>query len=147
MKIAIANDHRGVNIKKMITDMLHYWGHEVTNFGTDDDEPVDYPDYAAAVARSVANGQAERGILICGTGVGMCIVANKYAGVRAVVVSNEGLAKVSREHNDTNVLCLSANTYQIDKVVSVWLLGEFEGGRHAERIEKIKQIEDSCRAN
>jgi ribose 5-phosphate isomerase B len=116
----------------------------VFDFGTDDSGPVDYPDVAAAVAGRVSRGEVERGILICGSGLGMCIVANKFPGVRAAPCHDDLTAEMSRRHNDLNVLCLSGDILGerlVDRLVTIWLNTEFEGGRHARRVQKIADLE------
>ena len=128
------------------SDLLERQGHQVEDLGTNSAEGVDYPDYAAAVASRVSQGEAERGILICGTGSGMCIAANKFRGVRAVNCQDELTAQMSRRHNDANVLCLPADFLgekPIDTLVTSWLNTAFEGGRHARRVEKIAEL-DHC---
>jgi ribose 5-phosphate isomerase B len=146
MKIAIGSDHRGYDAKRRVVLSLQNMGHEVLDKGTDSSASVDYPDYAFLVAQAVSGQQADRGILICGTGIGMCIAANKVAGVRAAPCHDTITAEMSRRHNDANVLCLSADLLSeelIDRMVKIWLETEFEGGRHARRVEKIRGIEDS----
>jgi ribose 5-phosphate isomerase B len=145
MRIAIGSDHRGFAVKQRLTAALRSLGHEVQDFGPAGDSGVDYPDYAFPVAQAVAAGQADRGILICGTGIGMCIAANKAPGVRAAPCHDVITAELSRRHNDANVLCLSADMLSeelIDRMVRVWLETGFEGGRHARRVEKIAQFEE-----
>lgn len=142
MRIAVGSDHRGIHIRKMVAEDLAHWGHDVIDVGSYENEPVDYPDYAALVGEKIAKGEVDRGVLICQTGIGMCIVANKFPGVRAAVIGSDGLAKVTRAHNDINVLCLSVNTPQADRIVSTWLTTEFEGEQHAVRLAKIRHIED-----
>jgi ribose 5-phosphate isomerase B len=148
MRIAIGSDHRGYEPKGQLAAMLRELGHHVIDVGTYTAESCDYPDFAAAVGRHVAGGQAERGLLICGTAIGMCIAANKIPGVRAGVCNDEFTAEMSRRHNDLNVLCLSEGMpagQDIERLLQVWLNTEFEGGRHARRVEKIKQLErESC---
>jgi ribose 5-phosphate isomerase B len=144
MRIAIGCDHRGFSIRGKLVELLHRLGHDVTDLGTHSEDPVDYPDIAAAVARLVNQGAVERGILICGTGLGMCIAANKVPGVRAAPCHDDLTAEMSRRHNDLNVLCLSADMLGerlIDRMVEIWLNTPFEGGRHARRVEKIAQLE------
>lgn len=144
MKIAIGSDHRGYATKTRLLTLLKDWGHTLVDFGTDSTDSVDYPDYAAKVAQAVANHEVERGILICGTGIGMCITANKFAGARACTCHDEMTARLSRQHNDANILCLSADLLServTNALVEVWLKTEFEAGRHARRIDKITQIE------
>jgi len=144
MKIAIGSDHRGFDVKRRLAALLEKLGHEVLDMGPPGRESVDYPDYAFSVALAVGEGRAERGILICGTGIGMCIAANKVRGVRAAPCHDSITAEMSRRHNDANVLCLSADLLGeglIDRMVRTWLETEFEGGRHARRVEKIAQFE------
>jgi ribose 5-phosphate isomerase B len=144
MRVAIGSDHRGVEVRKKIHELLARLGHQVDDEGTFSCESVDYPDIAAAVARKVSQSQADRGILICGTGIGMAIAANKLPGVRAAPVHDDLTAEMSRRHNDTNVLCLSADMLGerlIDRMVETWLKTEFEGGRHARRVDKIRALE------
>jgi ribose 5-phosphate isomerase B len=146
MKIAVASDHRGIDMKIRIIDMIRSHGHEAQDFGPNSPESVDYPDYASKVSGAVSQQQIDRGILICGTGIGMCIVANKYDGVRAAPVHDELTAELSRRHNDANVLCLSADLIgeqALERIMSIWLKTEFEGGRHARRLEKVREIEAS----
>ena len=144
MKIAVASDHRGVDVKSRILEIVRGLGHEALNYGTDGDESVDYPDFASKVSSDVSSGEVDRGILICGTGIGMCIVANKFAGVRAAPVHDSLTAQLSRQHNDANVLCLSADLISeagLDRLIDIWIKTDFEGGRHARRIDKIRDIE------
>jgi ribose 5-phosphate isomerase B len=148
MKIAIASDHRGYAIKGKILALIAELGHETCDLGTDSSESVDYPDFAVKVARVVSEKGADRGILICGTGMGMCITANKFPGVRACTCHDDLTAEMSRRHNDANVLCLSADLLGdrlVNRMVELWLKTEFEAGRHARRIEKIRQIENQVR--
>src|SRR5438067_6020476 len=144
MKIVVGSDHRGFEAKQRLAESLRRQGHEVLDVGTQGRDSVDYPDYAFEVARAVGEGRAERGILICGTGVGMTIAANKVAGVRAAPCHDSITAEMSRRHNDANVLCLSADLLGedlIDRMVRIWLATDFEGGRHARRVEKLMRIE------
>jgi len=144
MHIAVGSDHRGYAIRAKVIDLLKRLGHEVVDVGTDSGEPVDYPDIAAMVARKVSRQEVERGILVCGTGLGMCIAANKFAGVRAAPCHDDLTAEMSRRHNDLNVLCLSADLLGerlIDRMVERWLSTPFEGGRHARRIGEITALE------
>jgi ribose 5-phosphate isomerase B len=144
MKIAIASDHRGFDVKGKILSLIKDLGHEGIDFGPNCAESVDYPDYAAKVARAVSHGEVDRGILICGTGIGMCIAANKYHGVRAAACHDDLTAEMSRLHNDANVLCLSADLLGdrlVNRMVEIWLTTQFEGGRHARRVGKIAEIE------
>ena len=147
MKIAIGADHRGTEALTRLADQLKRDGHEVELFGAVDGEPCDYPEPAKHVAQRISSGDAERGILVCGTGIGMSIAANKVPGVRAALAHDEFTAELSRSHNDANVLCLSADllgSRLIDKIVGTWLRTEFEGGRHARRVDKITDIEREC---
>ena len=144
MRIAVGSDHRGYDLRPQVIELLQRLGHEVDDVGTFSTEAVDYPDIAALVSDKVGHGQAERGILICGTGLGMCIAANKFAGVRAVPCHDDLTAEMSRRHNDSNILCLSADLLGerlIDRMVELWLSTPFEGGRHAERLRKIAAME------
>jgi len=144
MKIAIANDHAGVDYKNQIVKMLTELGHEVFNFGTDEKISCDYPDYAEKVARAVIDGKAERGILVCGTGIGMSIAANKFKGIRASLCADEFSAEMTRLHNDSNVLCLGARTLGIEvalRIVKKYIsTTEFLGGNHARRISKFNDV-------
>ena len=144
MRIVVGMDHRGFPIRARIIDLLRRSGHEVEDVGTYTGEAVDYPDIAAQVARKVSHGEADRGILICGTGLGMCITANKFPGVRATPCHDEFSAEVSRRHNDANILCLSADLLGeqlVDRMIEIWLSADFEGGRHARRLAKICNLE------
>jgi ribose 5-phosphate isomerase B len=144
MKIAIGCDHRGFEVKTKLMELVAKLGHEVTDSGAFSGDSCDYPDVAADVARKVSTGEVERGILICGSGIGMCIAANKIPGVRAAPCHDDLTAEMSRRHNDLNVLCLSADMLGerlIDRLVEVWLNTPFEGGRHSRRIEKITELE------
>ena len=144
MRIAVGSDHRGVVMREKIVQLLGNLGQEVVDVGTYEDKSVDYPDVAAVVARKVSKNEVDRGILICGTGLGMAIVANKFPGVRAAPCHDAVTAEVSRRHNDLNVLCLSGDILGervIDRLVETWLNTEFEGGRHQRRVEKVKAIE------
>ena len=144
MRIAIGSDHRGCAVKAKIVELVRRLGHDVSDEGSHGSESVDYPDIAAIVGRKVNVGEVERGILICGTGIGMCIAANKFPGVRAAPCHDDLTAELSRRHNDLNVLCLSADLLGeklIDRMVEIWLNTPFEAGRHARRIEKISGLE------
>ena len=145
MKIRIGNDHAAVEMKWVIKDYLESLGHEVVNYGTDTTESCDYPIYGEKVGRAVVSGEVERGILICGTGVGISLAANKVKGVRAVVCSEPFSAKLSRMHNNTNILAFGARvvgTELAKMIVDEWLAAEFEGGRHQRRVDLISQIEE-----
>lgn len=144
MKIAVAADHAGYELKQEVADSLRGGGHEVTDLGTGSADSVDYPAYAVEVANAVSLKQVDRGILFCGTGLGMCIAANKVAGVRAVGPCDITQAEMSRRHNDANVLCLGQRSLSRDDVfaiVGVWLDTPFEGGRHSRRLEMIAELE------
>jgi ribose 5-phosphate isomerase B len=144
MKIVVGNDHRGVAVKQRILGLLAELGHEVVDHGTNGPNSTDYPDSAILVAEAIGGSRADRGVLICATGHGMCITANKVVGVRAVNCRDMIDAEFSRRHNDANVLCLSADLIGeelIDRIVRVWLTTEFEGGRHARRVDKISAYE------
>jgi len=144
MRIAIGSDHRGYHLKQQLVSLLQAKGHEVDDLGTDGSESVDYPDFATLVARKVSQEEVERGVLICGTGIGMAIAANKFPGVRAAACTDEITAEISRRHNNLNVLCLSADMLSprsVERMVDIWLETEFEAGRHSRRIDKIQQIE------
>jgi ribose 5-phosphate isomerase B len=145
MKIAIGSDHAGFDSKEEIKKVIKALGHPVEDLGTSSEASCDYPDFAEKVARAVASGEADRGVLICGTGIGMSIAANKVAGIRAAVVSDEKTAELSRRHNDANVFCAGARIMPVVKIaecLKVWLQTPFEGGRHANRIAKIRAIEE-----
>jgi ribose 5-phosphate isomerase B len=139
-----------VKLKEELLPVLQSLGHEVADEGICGSDSVDYPDLAALVARKVSQGQAERGLLLCGTGIGMAIAANKFSGVRAAVVDDEQTARISRQHNDLNVLCLSGDAVsgqQAQNILRAWLETPFEGGRHARRLEKIAQLErEGCQS-
>lgn len=144
MKIAISADHRGSGAARQLADRLRSNGHEVVVVGDLSGEAVDYPVPAARVGVAVRDGVAERGLLICGTGIGMCIAANKVRGVRAALAHDELSAQISRTHNDANVLCLSADLLGqrlIEKISDVWLNTAFLGGRHERRLKEIDAIE------
>jgi ribose 5-phosphate isomerase B len=146
MRIAIGSDHRGFEAKRRIKTLLQGMGHEVVDVGTQSRDSVDYPDMAFEVARAVGEGTADRGVLICGTGIGMAIAANKVRGVRAAPCHDSITAEMSRRHNDANVLCLSADLLGeelIERMVRIWLETAFEGGRHARRVEKITRFENT----
>ena len=144
MKIAIGNDHAGYELKRKVKERLTGLGHEVIDLGTDGLERVDYPRYARKVGKAVASGEAERGIVLCGTGMGVCMAANKIRGVRATLPYNDETARLFRMHNDSNILCMGGRTFkEADSlsILDIWLETEFEGGRHAGRIDKIEPEE------
>jgi ribose 5-phosphate isomerase B len=144
MKIAIGADHAGFALKERLRERLAGEGHDVIDFGTTTAEPCDYPDFAQPVARDVARGRADRGILVCGTGIGMAMAANKIAGVRAAPAQSEDAVRLTREHNDANILTLGARYLDPDRaaaLIEIFLSTEFTGGRHARRVAKIAQLE------
>lgn len=146
MKLAIGNDHAAYGFKLEILKYLDELGVEYEDFGTHSSERADYPVYAEIVAKKVAAGEYERGMLFCGTGVGISISANKVKGIRAVVCSEPFSAKLSRQHNNSNILCMGARVVGPDlakMIVEEWLNAEFEGGRHAKRVDLISKIEES----
>ncbi|XEC95306.1 ribose 5-phosphate isomerase B [Paenibacillus tarimensis] len=146
MKIAIGADHAGYRLKDVIVPFIESLGHEVEDFGCDCSQSVDYPDYAIPVCERVADGKADRGILICGTGIGMSIAANKIPGIRCALVHDLFSAKATREHNDTNVLALGERVIGpgvAQEIIQIWLETPFSGGeRHIGRVNKVKQLED-----
>jgi ribose 5-phosphate isomerase B len=144
MKIAIAADHAGFEEKEKIKSTLDDLGVQYEDLGTNSTESVDYPDYAKKVGEAVANGDVDQGLLVCGSGTGMAIAANKVPGVRAAVAWNEEIAHLAREHNDANVLSLSAryiSPEENDKIVRAWFGAHFDAGRHERRVNKINAIE------
>jgi len=144
MKIAIACDHRGFAVKQRIVAQVADRGHEVVDFGAESSKPCDYPDLAFPAAKAVAGGQADRGILIDGSGIGMSICANKVPGIRAAICHDELTAEISRRHNDANILCFAADLLGdelIRRIVDAWLLTPFEQGRHSRRLEKLAEAE------
>ena len=145
MRIAVGSDHAGFNLKNQVIDYLNKLGHEVQDFGTYKNESCDYPDYAYAAALAVSNGEADRAIVICYTGIGVSIVANKVKGIRCSLVGSVEDAVLTREHNDSNCLALSAKNTPfplVKEIVDAWLATEFVGGRHLNRVNKIKVIEE-----
>lgn len=145
MKIGIGNDHSAVEMKMEIVKYLESMGHEVVNYGTDTIESCDYPAYGEKVARAVAAKEVEFGILICGTGLGISLAANKVKGIRAVVCSEPCTARLSREHNNANVLAFGARIVGLElakMIVKTWLEAEFDGGRHQRRVDMIMDIEN-----
>ncbi|MBP7868864.1 MAG: putative sugar phosphate isomerase YwlF [Firmicutes bacterium ADurb.BinA052] len=144
MRIAVGSDHAGYDAKQEVLQMLKDHGHEARDMGAYSCESVDYPDIAVAVSECVARGEADRGILVCGTGIGMSITANKVRGVRAALCHDEFTARAAREHNDANVLAVGARTtavHAILRIVDIFLAAQFAGGRHAERVQKIAECE------
>ena len=149
MRIAVGTDHRGFEIHSKVVELVKRLGHEVVDAGTFSPDAVDYPDIAATVAWQVSRAEVDRGILVCGTGLGMCIAANKVPGVRAAPCHDDITAEMSRRHNDSNVLCLSADLLGerlIDRMIELWLVTPFEGGRHARRVDKITALERQVEA-
>lgn len=147
MKIAIANDHRGVKAVEQVKAIIAQLNHECVDFSHNTEQPIDYPDAAYRAASTVSKGQADRAILICSTGIGMSIAANKIKGIKAALCYDEFTARVSRDHNDANVLCLSGDflgTTVVRKMVETWLSTDFGGGRHERRVNKIKAIEEGA---
>jgi len=144
MLVALASDHGGFQLKEKIKQKLIQQGHDIKDFGTDSEESCDYPDYAYPAAVAVANNECERGIVCCGTGIGVSIVANKVDGIRCALVHDVYSAKMTREHNDSNMLALGARVIEGKlalEIVEVWMNTKFVGGRHITRIDKIRQIE------
>ena len=144
MKIALASDHAGYSEKEKLKPLLQELGIDFSDLGTISEQSVDYPDYAAKVAEQVAHGDVEQGLLVCASGTGMAISANKVPGVRAAVGWSEETARLARQHNDANVLAIGALTtpqQDIPKIVRAWFATAFEGGRHAARVEKISEVE------
>jgi ribose 5-phosphate isomerase B len=145
MKISVGTDHRGLEQKQMVSTIAEQLGHEVVDHGANSTDSCDYPDIAKVLGESVASGSTDLGILICGTGIGMSIAANKIKGIRAAVCNNTHQARLSREHNDANVLCIPGDSFEesaVREMVSAWLEAEFEGGRHARRVDKVKEMEE-----
>jgi ribose 5-phosphate isomerase B len=146
MKIALGADHAGYLLKDRIRQYVVECGHQVIDEGTNSSDSVDYPDFAVKVAQDVAAGRADRGILVCGSGIGMAITANKVPGIRAANIGSEYEAQMSREHNDLNVLTLGARVLDeadAKQIVQIWLETPFSGGRHSGRLEKIHDIEQA----
>ncbi len=145
MRIAFGSDHRGFKLKNILINYLESKGHKIIDFGTFSKDSCDYPDYIYPAAVAVANKKADKAIVICFTGVGSCILANKIKGIRAALVYNIKSAKFSRRHNDSNVLVLAADLFKPDyaqKLVLSWLKESFEGGRHSRRLRKIRKVEE-----
>jgi ribose 5-phosphate isomerase B len=144
MKIALAADHAGFGFKEKLVGELRRWGHEPVDYGTHSTESCDYPDFAIPAVQSVSEGKAERGILVCTNGIGMCMVANRIPGVRGALVYSARTAAMTRAHHDSNVLCLGAGEFPAEALlewVRIWLDTPFEGGRHERRVGKIKALE------
>jgi ribose 5-phosphate isomerase B len=144
MRIAVASDHAGYDEKEKLKPLLEEMGMQIHDLGTVSEDSVDYPDYAARVAKEVANGDADQGLLVCGSGTGMAIAANKISGIRAAVAWSEETARLAREHNDANVLAVGARTTPpelLPTIVRTFFTTAFDGGRHAKRVEKIRELE------
>jgi ribose 5-phosphate isomerase B len=147
--VVIGSDHGGLELKAAVSEALRQRGLEVVDLGTDNGDSVDYPDFAEKVAGAVSRGAAACGILVCGTGIGMSIVANKFPGVRAALVTDEYMARMAKEHNNANILVLGGRVLEAmsaARIVAVWLDAVFEGGRHQRRLDKIAQLEADVRA-
>ena len=143
MKVSIASDHRGYPAKENIKRILVQMGHEVQDFGTDSDHSADYPDFVPPVCEAVRSGEADRGMLLCGSGIGMCMTANKIGGIRAALCHDELTAQMSRRHNDANVLCMGGDLLGegiMRRIVEIWMSTDFEGGRHERRVKKMMRI-------
>lgn len=141
--IAAGCDHGGFSLKTVLIEQLIESGHEVLDLGTDSNERVDYPDFAEAVAKSVASGEAEFGLLVCGSGIGVCMVANKISGIRAATIHDVTSAHLSREHNDANIICMGERLIGPEvakEALDVFLASEFQEGRHLNRVKKIDNI-------
>lgn len=148
MKIAISSDHAGFEVKEKIKTQLDEMGIAYEDLGTNSNDSVDYPDFGAAVGREVASGKVDEGIIVCGSGIGIAIAANKVKGVRAAQAWNEETARLARQHNDANVLSIGARVIpetEIPKIVKSWFDAKFEGGRHEKRVEKISKLETNNR--
>lgn len=147
--IALGSDHGGLEMKAAVAQVLAERGIDVQDMGTGNGDSVDYPDFAEKVALAVSQGEAECGVLICGTGIGMSIAANKYPGVRAALVTDEFMAQMAKEHNNANILVMGGRVLSDDAarhMVQVWLDTEYEGGRHQRRLDKIARIEEDVRS-
>jgi ribose 5-phosphate isomerase B len=148
MRVAIGSDHAGFHLKRELKKILEELGHECIDFGPQTPESVDYPDFGEKVSEAVSSNKVDRGVLICGTGIGMSIVANKFPGIRASLCNDLYTARFSRLHNDANVLVIGGRIVGVDlakEILKTWFTTEFEGGRHLRRIEKIKSIEERHR--
>lgn len=146
MKIAIGSDHAGYQAKNLLKEKLTAQGLTIEDFGTHSEDSCDYPDFAGAVAKSVASGEHSYGVLVCGSGIGVSISANKVPGIRALVCHNQDEAELSRQHNNANVICFGARFMEVDQMTDLtlkWLNTEFEGNRHQRRVDKIHQLEKS----
>ena len=144
MKVALGADHGGFKLKEYVKKLLSEMGHDVLDYGTFSEDSVDYPEFALKVVKAILDGEAQRGILCCGTGIGMSIVANRFPGIRAALCHDVYTARMSRLHNDANVLALGGRVLSEDvaeQIVKVWFSEEFEGGRHSRRLSKLEEIE------
>lgn len=142
MRVIVGSDHAGFEMKEFVKGLLLRWGHAVQDVGTDSDASVDYPDFAQAACRKLLGGEAERAVLVCGSGVGMSMAANRFRGIRAVLCTDLYLARFSRLHNDANVLCLPGRLMGkglAEEVLKTWLETPFEGGRHEKRVKKMDE--------
>lgn len=145
MKISIGSDHAGFEVKESLKQVLEAAQHELLDMGTNGTDSCDYPDFAGRVGQSVARGESERGILICGTGIGMCITANKVPGIRAALVTDAFTSEMSRRHNNANVFCAGARVLSLDMIedcLHLWLKTPYEGGRHERRVGKIEGVRE-----
>ena len=144
MRLAIGSDHRGLALKNRVAEMLKQAGHTYEDFGVFTEERADYPQIAKKVGQAVASGKFERGILVCGTGIGMCMAANKVKGIRAAMAFNTFTAQRARQHNDANILCLGGENdqSQLPEMINAFLNTKFEGGRHQQRVDMIKEMEE-----
>ncbi|HEX6982938.1 MAG TPA: ribose 5-phosphate isomerase B [Balneolaceae bacterium] len=146
MIIPIASDHAGFEAKEKVKELLEKLGHMPVDYGTHDDESVDYPDFAVQVAKRISSGEHEKGILICGSGQGMCMTANKFKNIRAALVYDDESARLTRQHNNANVICLPGRKLddaQLKKILETWLETAFEGGRHQRRVNKIHDLTEN----
>ena len=145
MRVSIGSDHRGLPQRQVLTEILTGLGHEVDDQGSFTEESCDYPDIAVLVSREIQQGRSDRGILVCGTGIGMSMAANRLPGIRAALVHDVPSALLSRQHNNSNVLCLAGNDFDPEnyrEIVTAWMATEFEGGRHQRRVDKIEHLND-----
>jgi len=147
--VLVASDHGAIALRKAVVELLRSRGIEASELGPQDGESADYPDFGEKVARAVSGGQAERGILMCGTGIGMSIVANKFPGVRAALITDDFTAQMSKEHNNANIIVMGGRILTVEqacRLVQIWLDTPFEGGRHQRRLEKISAIEEALKS-
>lgn len=147
--IVLGSDHGGLELKNAIKETLIKRGMDVKDYGTDNGDSVDYPDFAEKVAGAVSSGKSDLGLLVCGTGIGMSIVANKFPGVRAALATDEFMAQMAKEHNNANILVLGGRVLETAtaiRMVAAWLDASYEGGRHQRRLDKIAQVEEAVRS-